>query len=84
MLEQFLIVLIVINIIMMIILYAVSARMLKLRRQKKRSFNFKPYPIPQMQLSSIAPCFALNEYGVGADSMVFFIGGEGVCASLSD
>ncbi|MBT6306086.1 class I SAM-dependent methyltransferase [Rhodospirillaceae bacterium] len=84
MLEQFLIVLIVINIIMMIILYAVSARMLKLRRQKKRSFNFKPYPIPQMQLSSIAPCFALNEYGVGADSMVFFIGGEGVFASLSD
>jgi hypothetical protein len=66
------------------VIYLVSNRMLKLRRQRKRSFNFSAYPIPQVKLSSIAPCFVNGPYGPISDSMVSFIGGEGVVASLSD
>jgi hypothetical protein len=58
--------------------------MLKLRRQRKRSFNFSSYPIPQVKLGSVAPCFVNGPYGPIPDSMVSFIGGEGVVASVSD
>jgi predicted O-methyltransferase YrrM len=58
--------------------------MLKLRRQRKRSFNFSAYPIPQVKLGSVAPCFVNGPYGPVQDSVVSFIGGEGVVASVSD
>ena len=58
--------------------------MLKLRRQKNRSFNLWSYPIPKVKLNAVAPCFAANDYGITSDSVVSFIGGEGVAASLTD
>jgi len=68
----------------LIILYLVTRRMLKLRRQKNRSFNLRQYPISKVDLSSVAPCFSINEHGITANSAVSFIGGEGVVASLTD
>ena len=75
---------IVTNIVTLTILYLVTRRMLKLRRQKNRSFNLRQYPISKVDLSSVAPCFSINEYGITANSAVSFIGGEGVVASLTD
>jgi len=75
---------IVTNIVTLTILYLVTRRMLKLRRQKNRSFNLRQYPISKVDLSSVAPCFSINEYGITASSVVSFIGGEGVVASLTD
>ena len=75
---------IVTNIVTLTILYLVTRRMLKLRRQKNRSFNLRQYPISKVDLSTVAPCFSINEYGITASSVVSFIGGEGVVASLTD
>ena len=75
---------IVTNIVTLIILYLVTRRVLKLRRQKNRSFNLRQYPISKVDLSSVAPCFSINDYGITANSVVSFIGGEGVVASLTD
>ena len=75
---------IVTNVVTLTILYLVTRRILKVRRQKNRSFNFRQYPITKVSLSSVAPCFSSNEYGITAKSAVLFIGGEGVLASLTD
>ena len=72
------------NIVTLVILVLVLRRMLKLRRQKNRSFNLWSYPIPKVKLNTVAPCFTANDYGITADSVVSFIGGEGVAASLTD
>jgi predicted O-methyltransferase YrrM len=79
-----LLILIITNLLSLFVIYIVSNRMLKLRRQKKRSFNFSAYPIPQVKLDSVAPCFVNGPYGPVPDSVVSFIGGEGVVASVSD
>ena len=65
-------------------LYVVTRRVLKLRRQLKRSYTFKSYPIPKVKLDSVDPCFTAGPFGPVTESTVLFIGGEGVEASLSD
>ena len=72
------------NVATLAVLYLATRRMLKLRRQKRRAFAFGSYPIPQVNLEDVDPCFAMTEHGPSPDSTVFFIGGEGVVASLSD
>ena len=72
--EELLQTFIVTNIVTLTILYLVTRRMLKLRRQKNRSFNLRQYPISKVDLSSVAPCFSINEYGITANSAVSFIG----------
>ena len=78
------IILIVTNLVTISGLYFVTRRMLKLRRQRRRSFVFSPYPINQVKLEHIDPCFARGRHGISPASTVKFIGGEGVMASLSD
>ncbi|MBH69482.1 MAG: hypothetical protein CMM58_14095 [Rhodospirillaceae bacterium] len=78
------ILLITANSLALVGLYLVTRRMLKLRRQHKRSYTFKPYPIPKVKLNSVDPCFAAGPFGAVSESTVLFIGGEGVEASLSD
>jgi len=78
------IVLIATNIVTLAALYFATRRMLKLRRQKRRAFAFGSYPIPQVKLEAVDPCFAMTEHGPAPASTVAFIGGEGVVASLSD
>lgn len=78
------IVLIVTNLATLVGLYLVTRRMLKLRRQRRRAFAFGSYPIRQVKLEAVDPCFAMTEHGPAPASTVVFIGGEGVVASLSD
>jgi hypothetical protein len=84
MLDWVLIPLLVTNVITLVALYLATRRMLKLRRHKRRAFAFSAYPIPQVKLEGVDPCFAMTEHGPASDSTVAFIGGEGVVASLSD
>ena len=72
------------NFFTLVSLYLATRRMLKLRRQKRRAFAFSSYPIPQVKLEYVDPCFAMTEHGPSPESTVIFIGGEGVMASLSD
>ena len=72
------------NVVTIVALNLATRRMLKLRRQKRRAFAFKPYPIRQVKLEEVDPCFAMTEHGPAPESTVAFIGGEGVVASLSD
>jgi hypothetical protein len=76
--------LIVTNVVTLAALYLATRRMLKLRRQRRRAFAFRSYPIRQVKLEEIDPCFAMTEHGPAPESTVSFIGGEGVVASLSD
>jgi hypothetical protein len=78
------ILLVVTNVATLAALYLATRRMLKLRRQKRRAFAFGSYPIRQVKLEDVDPCFAMTEHGPAPESMVAFIGGEGVVASLSD
>ncbi len=72
------------NAVTAVALYLATRRMLKLRRQKRRAFAFGSYPIRQVKLEEVDPCFAMTEHGPAPESTVAFIGGEGVVASLSD
>lgn len=72
------------NIALVVALYFVTQRMLKLRRQRKRAFAFSSYPIRKVKLEDVAPCFRATPYGPSPESEVRFIGGEGVVASLTD
>jgi hypothetical protein len=76
--------LIITNVVTLAALYLATRRMLKLRRQRRRAFAFRSYPIRQVKLEEIDPCFAMTEHGPASASTVSFIGGEGVVASLSD
>ena len=75
---------IVSNVLSALALYLCAKRLLKFRRRQKRSFTFKSYPIQKCQLEDVHPCFAQDHLGPNPNSAVYFIGGEGVEASLSD
>ena len=60
------------------------SRMLKLRRQHRRAFNFRPYPIRKAKLDELDVDFLATPYGPSPDSVVAFVGSEGVMASVSD
>lgn len=72
------------NVLAGIVLYLCLRRLLKMRRQRRRSYTFRSYPIPQVKLNCIDECFSIGQYGPTPDSTVQFIGGEGVEASLTD
>jgi len=76
--------LIISNIISVLVLYFCAKRLLKYRRRQKRAFTFKSYPIPQCKLEDVHPCFTQSQLGPNPSSAVYFIGGEGVEASLTD
>lgn len=75
---------IVSNVLSALALILCAKRLLKFRRRQKRSFTFKSYPIQKCQLEDVHPCFAQDHLGPNPNSAVYFIGGEGVEASLSD
>ena len=77
-------ILIISNVFSALALYLCAKRLLKFRRRQKRSFVFNPYPIQKCQLEDVHPCFVKDQLGPSPNSAVYFIGGEGVEASLSD
>ena len=77
-------ILIISNVFSALALYLCAKRLLKFRRRQKRSFTFKSYPIQKCQLEDVHPCFIQDQLGPSPNSTVYFIGGEGVEASLSD
>jgi len=77
-------ILIISNVFSALALYLCAKRLLKFRRRQKRSFTIKSYPIQKCQLEDVHPCFIQDQLGPSPNSTVYFIGGEGVEASLSD